>query len=226
MMPPNCKYALLLTSMPRHPQQFFSAGQTPISKLQLDQRLGLLDAKDADELQRIQNLVHGSQFKDKPDQAIIKSCQESMALMTDAFLKRLVLWHWEVRTVLSALRLRHQGAQAPERHSFPGFGVWPDAIEKNWHTGDFGIGRQLPWIVEAERLLTENKPFELEKFLLDLIWQHYASIGSRHFFDFSAVVIYVLRWHLTSRWLNYKADTAMARFDELIGAGLEGCAIV
>jgi hypothetical protein len=225
-MPPNCKYALLLSSLPRHPQRLFSASQTPISRMQLDRRLLLLEAKDAVELQHIETLVYWSQLKNETDRNIIKKCRESMNLVTDSFVKKLVLWHLEVRTVLSALRLRHNGAQAPERNAFSGFGVWPGYIEQNWHLSDFGLGYRLPWVVEAEVLLANNRTYELEKFLLDLVWRHYARIGCQHYFDFSAVVIYVLRWELTHRWLNYNADKAMERFDKLVQAGLEGCALV
>lgn len=225
-MPPNCKYALLLTSMPRHAQRLFLASQTPISRMQLDRRLLLLEAKDAAELQKIEKLVHWSQFKDKNDQEIIRNCRELMASMTDDFLKQLALWHLEIKTVLSALRLRHKGVQAPEKNSFPGFGGWLGFFEKNWHLTDFGFGYRSPWVAEAERLLSNNKAFELEKLLFDLVWQHYARIGNQHYFDFPAVVIYVLRWDLTHRWLNYHADKAMERFDGLVEAGLEGCSTV
>jgi len=55
-----------------------------------------------------------------------------------------------------------------------------------------------------------------------LVWQHYISIGSQHYFDFPAVVIYVLKWDMIKCWTNYNADKAMERFDELVDAGLEG----
>lgn len=221
MIPRSCNYVLLMSSLPRHATRLFSAGQTPLSRIKLDQHLLLLDARDAVELTRIETLVYWSRFKDESDDLVIKKCRETIALITDDFLKLLALWHLELRTLLSALRQRHAGAEAPGKGRFPGFGIWPGYIETNWHVSDFGIGHRLPWVIDAQALLAENKTFELEKFLLDLIWRHYSWVGSRHYFDFPAVVIYVLRWDLTYRWLNYNADKAMERFEKLVESGME-----
>ena len=46
----NCKYALLMNSLPRHPLQLSVAKQTPLSKIQLDLRLQLLAAEDVEAL--------------------------------------------------------------------------------------------------------------------------------------------------------------------------------
>lgn len=222
MMPRSCKYALLLASLPRHPLRLFSAKETVISRIKLEQQLLLLDAADAVELQRIEALLSWSSLTDESDAVVIKKCQDMIDLITDAFLKQLALWHLELRTLLSALRLRHAGVRAPGKNRFQGFGIWPDYIEKNWQESDFGVGRRLPWLIEAQGLLVSDKPFELEKFLLELVWRQYATAGSQHYFDFPAVVIYVLRWDLTHRWLNYNADKAVECFNKLVEAGLAG----
>jgi hypothetical protein len=99
--------------------------------------------------------------------------------------------------------------------------MWQDAIKKNWHKNDFGLGYRVPWLAGAEALLADDRPHELEKFLLELIWRHYVEVGRRHYFDFAAVAIYVLRWNLSRRWSSYRNDEAVARFDRLAEAGLK-----
>ena len=184
--------------------ELFSSTQTPISRIQLDNRLTLLDARDAEDLQRIEALLHWSQLKDETDEVIVKKSHKIIDLIADNFLKSMVLWHLESRTLLSALRQRHLGAKAPAKNAFPGFGEWPLFIETNWHKSDFGVGYRMPWVIQAQELLAQNKTYELEKLLLDLVWQHYISIGSQHYFDFPAVVIYVLKWDMIKRWTNYR----------------------
>jgi hypothetical protein len=41
-----------------------------------------------------------------------------------------------------------------------------------------------------------------------------------HWFDFEAVVIYVLRWDLIARWIGQDGAAALRRFDGLVENGL------
>lgn len=223
MMPRCCQYTLLLASLPHQPRQFFSDGRTLLSREQLDRRLRLLDASDAAELERIETFVQGFQFTDENDETMLSAYRESAACILNDEMKRLALWHLELRILLSVLRLRHGGASAPEKHAFPGTGMWQDAIKKNWHKNDFGLGYRVPWLAGAEALLANGRPHELERFLLELIWRHYIEVGRRHYFDFAAVALYVLRWNLSRRWSSYRSDEAVACFDRLVEAGLKDC---
>lgn len=219
------KYTMLLASLPVHPPLLFSAHQTPVSRIQLDKRLTMLDARDSEDLMRIEELLRWSQIANATDDFIIKKSAEVVDSINDHFLKQIIIWRLELRTLLSALRMRHAGVAQPAKGCFPGIGRWLGDIEKNWHKNDFGIGRQVPWIIPAQQLLTQNKSYELEKLLFDLVWQYYAKEGNQHYFDFPAVVIYVLRWDITNRWTHYHAPEALKRFDELVEAGLDGLAI-
>jgi hypothetical protein len=222
-MPRRCKYTLLLASLPHHPRRLFPDKWPPLSQSQLDRRLLLLDASDAAELQRIETVVHGFRFGDENEETILSAYLETAGRISDAEMRQLALWHLELRTLLSALRLRRAGAGAPKMKPFQGFGAPQDAIEKNWHKNDFGLGYRFPWLADAQAFVADDKPYELEKFLLELIWRHYDEVGSRHYFDFAAVAVYVLRWDLKRRWLSYQTDKAVERFDKLVEAGLEEC---
>ena len=218
---PN-QYAMLLTSLPAHPTNLFSAHQTSISKIQLENRLALLDARDAENLRCIEELLFWSQVNNASDEFIIKKSNEVVEKIHDAFLKRIIIWRLELRTLLSALRLRHAGVNQPKKHTFPGIGQWRESIETNWDKKDFGIGHRLPWIIPAQQMLERHEAFKLEKLLLNLVWQYYANECSRHYFDFPAVVIYVLRWDVINRWTLYRADEAIKRFDAMVNSSLEG----
>lgn len=222
-MPRRYKYTLLLSSLPRHPRRLCSDKTSLLSRNQLDSRLQLLDGSDAVELQQIETLVHGSQFNEENDETIWSNYRGMVDLISDEEIRQLARWHLELRMLLSALRLRQGGANVPGKNQFQEYGVWQDVIEKNWRTNDFGLSYRLPWLADAQALLANDQPYELEKFLSELIWRHYAEVGSRHYFDFSAVVIYVLRWGLRWRWSSYRADEAVKCFDKLAETGLDAC---
>ncbi len=214
------KYTMLLTSLPAHQVDLFLTEQNPVSRIQLNKRLALLDENDKTDLERIEALLHWSQQLEKLDEEIIKQAQQLIALIENPFLQQSVLWRLELRTIMAALRKRQQGHDCPEKNTL-GFGKWTFFIHKNWQELDFGIGQQLPWLLKAQQYLVDNQPLKLEKLLLELVWTHYAQSGSLHYFDFEAVVIYVLRWNVINRWVSYDEEKALLRFDGLVNSSLK-----
>lgn len=216
------EYAMLLSSLPVHSPQLFDVRQTPVSRIQLDKRLALLTRHDAEDLTRIEDLLHWSQLNNASDEFIVNKSLEILAAIQDPFLKKIIVWRLEFRTVLSALRLRHAGLEQPGKSSFYGMGQWLWLIRKNWEKPDFGLSAQLPWVARAEQLLAQDKTYELEKHLLSTVWEYYAREGNNHYFDFPAVVIYVLRWEISHRWTLYHAEQALKRFDAIVDRSIEG----
>lgn len=214
------KYTLLLSSLPVQPVDLFSTKILPISRIQLDKRLLLLDMEDSVDLARIEGLLHWSKMHEWDDFNIISHGQDAMALIRSDFLRALVQWRLELRTLLTALRRRHAGENLPADQPFYGFcdRLRLNFIRHNWHKPDFGLGRTLPWLKQAQQLMAEDKTLELDKLMLDLNWKHCTRLSLGHTFDFPAVVLYVLRWYLINRWVSYDSDRALLRFNELIGA--------
>lgn len=214
------RYTLLITSLPPQPVDLFSTKILPISRIQLDKRLTLLDANDAADLARIEGLLHWSKMHEADDLNIVKHGHAEMALISSDFLREIVLWRLEIRTLVTALRRRNAGENRPLDLPFHGFGDRLNFIRRNWHKSDFGLGYSLPWLKQAQQLIAENKILELDKLMLELNWKHYARLSLGHTFDFPAVVLYVLRWYLINRWVSYDADRALLRFNELICAAM------
>ncbi len=214
------KYAMLLSSLPAHNLNLFISGQTPVSRIQLNKRLALLDDEDKADLAHLESLLRWAQHGELMDDEIIERAEKTLPLIANDFAKASLLWRLELRTVMSALRRRHLGLDKPEKKRI-GFGKWPYFIRKHWQEPDFGIGKQLPWVNEVKTLLDKNETLELEKFLSVLVWNHYARDGSLHYFDFEAVITYVLRWDVVRRWESYDKKKAQFRFDELVEAGLK-----
>ncbi|MBU2569217.1 MAG: DUF2764 domain-containing protein [Gammaproteobacteria bacterium] len=221
----NFKYTLLLSSLPVHPVDLFEARQLPVSRIQLDKRLALLDAEDAQDLARIEALLHWSKMKELDDEAIVKQGMADWYSIRSPFLKEIVMWRLELRTILSALRRRRDGMNLAPDMPFYGFGDRLRFIRQHWRDAAFGLDSILPWVRQASELIEQDRSLELEKLMLEVVWRHYQRVGQGHYFDFPAVVIYVLKWDVISRWSSYDKEHAMLRFDELISAGLEGVSI-
>lgn len=222
------KYTLLMASLPLHPNDFLSAIQPPVSRIQLDKRLALLDKHDREELASIEQMIFWSHARDASSEEIIAQDDAALAMIKNPFLKQLVLWRLTTRTLVSGLRLRHAGFTPPSKNSFMGFGKWLPAIAKNWECPNFGINPiEVPWLGKANELIVQNQPFELEKLLLSMSWHYYAKLGNQHVFDFEAVVIYVMRWDVINRWSHYNRDyfreTALANFNKLVDESLSNC---
>ena len=225
MIADDFKYTLLLSSLPVHSTDLFSARQPPVSRIQLDRRLTLLDAEDSADLARIEALLHWSKMKEMDDEAILRKGSAELASIKSTFLRKIVRWRLELRTILTALRRRRDGEKPSSDGAFQGFGDHPRFIKQHWREPDFGMSHLLPWIVQANELIEQGRPLELERLLLDVVWKHYQREGNGHYFDFPAVVIYVLRWDVIHRWVSYDNEQALIRFDELITAGLDGVSV-
>ena len=221
MIAKDFKYTLLLSSLPVQPADLFSTKILPISRIQLDKRLSLLDAQDAEDLVRIESLLHWSKMRESDDdETIITTGLAELANVRSQFLRDIVLWRLELRTLLTALRRKHAGETLPPTEPFYGFGNRLHLIRSNWQKPDFGLGQALPWLKQAQQLMADNQTLALDKLMLSLSWQHFNRLSRGHYFDFPAVVLYVLRWDLIHRWVSYDQDRALLRFNELVCAAM------
>lgn len=214
------KYTLLITSLPPHPRELFTMKQPPLSRIQLNRRLTLLDEQDATNLENIETLIHWSEVPDLSDSEFVRQGELLLKSITNDFVKQLLIWRLQIRTLMTALRKRHQGLENVDKENLIGFGNYLRQIHQHWQEQDFNLSYLEPWLSEANNLLITNKSLELEKLLLNRVWQHYQRLGQNHYFDFEAVVIYVLRWNIIHRWHSYNKEQAITRFDELVTAGL------
>lgn len=216
----NHRYTLLLSSLPPQPANLFSAKILPISRIQLDKRLSLLEAEDKEDLARIERLLHWSKMHAADDEHIVETGMAELARIRHQFLREIVLWRLEFRTILAALRRKHAGDTWPTTKPFYGFGNRLHLIRRNWQKPDFGLGKALPWLKQAQQLMADGQTLALDKLLLNLNWQYYNRLSLGHYFDFPAVVLYVLRWDLIHRWVSYDQDRALLRFNELVCAAM------
>lgn len=214
------KYVMLITSLP-YLQPVFPNKSLPISRIQLEKRLALLSDEDSTALELIQKLVHWDYLSLKrKDTEIVEYSQEKITELHGA-LRDIVQWRLNLRTVMSALRRRQRGFDAPDKKEKWGFGHLVDHILRHWNEPDLGLSRQYPWIPQARDMLTKSDYLSLEQLILTVVWNYLTKVGQNHYFDFEAVVLYVLRWNILERWTGYDGSEALKRFDELVDEGLK-----
>lgn len=208
-------YYTLLCSLPALPA-LERAEQPPISQLRLRARLADLAEADRDDLATVEGLLHWEHMPlSAADAPLIAAARDAMPRLARRRLDDLVRERLELRTAVAALRRRARGLPAPQRNEPWGFGRYVDLIRRHWEQPALGLEHIMPAVREFERLLAAGDSAALEQALLRHIWHRLTRAGEGHYFDFRAVVIYVLRWNILERWTSYDAAAAAERFSLL-----------
>jgi hypothetical protein len=216
----STRYAMLISSLPYH-GVLFGARQTPLSRIRLQQRLSLLEPADAACLSTITELLDWSHpDRERHDEEIIARARAVIPTLINTFVRDLVVWRLELRTLVAALRRRQRGETAPPAHERWGYGRWLAYLHKYWNEPYFRLERAFPWLPEAVNLQESGEALGLERLLIGIAWEHLERLADGHHFDFEAVLLYTQRWDLIARWTSYNGEEAVARFDEMVEAGL------
>ncbi len=211
---------MLMASLPPL-GDLFGQQQTPLTDIQLRRRLRFLTEQDSKTLSEIEQLVRRSrQPADWTDAQIVRSTKALLAHLKSRTLKQAVEFVISLRTIVAALRRRKLGQKSPPLHSDWGYSPWIKRIESHWTEPDFGLGSAVPWLPEARRLWDEDDSVELERLILVESWKRFTRLSEGHYFDFPAVVLYVLRLSLINRRVNYDRDIALKRFNAFIDDGI------
>ena len=214
------RYTMLMASLPHH-GPLFSAKQTPLSWVKLEERLRVLEETDAAQLQQILTLLlWAHQPMGVSDVEIVRQAHQQVPQIENDLLRGIVEFRLELRTFVAALRRRHRGEPAPKETEVWGYGRWLSQMRRSWTDPGFGLQDAFPWLLEANRLLQQNDAIGLERLLLGRVWDTLSRASEGHYFDFEAVVIYVLRWTIIARWTYYNSIAAAKRFDGLVEAGM------
>ncbi|WP_413111309.1 DUF2764 family protein [Thaumasiovibrio sp. DFM-14] len=208
-------YHGLLTSLP-HIDSLFDSKITPISRYQLERRLSGLTFDERKYLGTIEQLMHWDQAKDDADDAeLIKFATRTRDSVDSQVLRDLIDWRLDMRTVVAALRRKKAGEKAPSAPRWS-FGTRYEFIRRNWNVPYFNLQFTFPWLPDVARYMENDQSLELEKELLNAVWEQLDRISTKERFSFEAVVIYLLRWNLVSRWTTYNSEIAIERFDQLV----------
>ncbi len=219
MSDPNA-YTMLLTSLPS-PAALFMAKRPPLSRLRLEARLRVLAPEDAEVLRLVESALHWGEMPiELTDEEIVDRIKAAMAKIENETVRLIIRDRLEIRTCMAALRRRNRGEPAPARGTPWGYGRWLAHIERNWNEETFKLDRSFPWLREANQLLKAGEPLKLQRMIMEQAWKSVTRYRGEHYFDFEAVVIYLIQWSIADRWSRYSKEGAAAHFEELAEAAL------
>jgi hypothetical protein len=203
-------YFTLITSLPRHDRQF-KVKQTPLSRIQLEKRLKLLTQAEQHCLNDLVHLVWTSWFAlDLPISVTLTKMKTLLALR-NPFMDDIVHWFLDIRSLFVALRLRKVQSSPPTNPQDYWYTRWSMRLLTNWDKPDFGLRYVYPWLMDVNTKFSNNDTDDVEDILLTQIWHHLNVIEAKHYFDFEALMIYLLRWNIVNYWSQFNKAKARQR---------------
>lgn len=205
-------YYMLVSSLPPLPARFDSE-RLPISLERLQGRLAMLEPEDAEETDRLFEILSWSrQFEEGHDTAVVTRYGDLMQGIRHPMIREVLLTLMDGRMILTALRLRRRGAGPPT----VGIGRWADQIRRNFSRPDFGLGHVFPWITSFDKMLEERDLESLHRGLMGVLWNDFKRRADNYYFSFEAVILYLARWDLIRQWQELHSDRGRAIFDNLV----------
>lgn len=206
-------YIALISSLPSS-ERLFIAKQAPLSRLRLDKRLSALTLEDRKRLDLVEQLMSWRSYNmDDGDLVAISRAKTAMGQLGSETLCAIIAERMDLRTIVAALRMRKNGRAAPTAPW--GASRLTAHVVANWSDPTFKLDRRMSWLREAVGLLDKQDPLGLERHILGVTFRQLQRHAARHFFDFEAVVIYVLKWNIFDRWARSDARAATSRFEAL-----------
>jgi hypothetical protein len=213
-------YVDLMVSLP-HLRNPFVSEQTPISRVQLANRLTMLQPEDRQILSEISHVQYWGELESTVPEAELLKRAELLRRQTDGRqLWEWVQWRLDVRFLMAALRLRRDQADAPDPILFGAYSRYALNVQRHWGHATFQLEGRFPWLKDVVRYLEEQNAVALEKVLLQEVWRYYSRRTLKVQYGLDAVVLYIGRWDLVDRWTGYRKDLARVRFDNLLQASL------
>jgi len=214
------EYVTLMASLPAL-GPMLAARHAPINSVRLQTRLKQLHPEHLAELTAIADLLDWSRLPlAGTDDELVRRARTVIPTLSSPTVADLARDRMELRTLVSALRRRHAGQEAPSAGVVWGYGRYVRRLVSGWREPDFGLAQSFPWVNAARACLEKQDSRGLERILLEQAWHLTDRVAGGHVFNFEAVVLYVIRWHLLYRWTRYDAEAAAARFGGLVAETL------
>lgn len=214
------EYVSLMASLPAL-GPILEARYPPINQVRLTSRLNQLRPEHYAQLMATADLLAWSRLPlDGTDEESVRLAKKLIPNLENPTLAKLARDRMELRTLVAALRRRHLGQDTPSRDTDWGYGRFVRRIEAAWREQDFGVGMSFPWINAARICLEKEDAQGLERILLEQAWKQADRVADGHTFNFEAVALYLTRWSLLHRWTIYDAESAEARFSDLVASAL------
>jgi hypothetical protein len=208
---PSRNYYMLMVSLPNLPS-WFQVERVPISRTRLQDRLRMLHPQDAAVLEQVIDfLAWDRQPLDRTDDDFIAHYYKLMAHVENPLVRRLIDDRINVRTIVSALRLRRRRREPPR-----GVGDCVASIRRYWQHPTFNLQGRFSWIESMAKLLADEQSLAGDELLLSVIWRRWSELAQHYTFSFEAVILYLARWEIIDRWTTRDPAAGQQRFEHLL----------
>jgi hypothetical protein len=209
-------YYTLLASLPPLPR-FDRVERLPISAERLAQRLRMLNSDDVEVLERAAVFLTWPKDVQKvTDSEVVGRLEKMAASMSTPPLKTLFSFPLDQRTIMAALRRRHEGLKRPSGKELWGVGQHVGHIERNWDAPHFRLAKLYPWLPQAKRYLEDESVLDLDRLLKNVLWDYLDGLVPDWDFGFRAVMVYRMKWDMVNQWLIHDVAKAGERFNDLV----------
>lgn len=205
---------MLITSLPK-PVFSFGVTRPPLSRIKLERRLRELSVEHAQLLKVVERALAWRYLPMScSEKDVIQKGKQALEQVHSKTLKNIIHHRLEMRTCMAAMRRRYRGENPPQNNEW-GFGRWNRHIIRHWRDDGFLLERVFPWIREAHQLMQSGRTLALEKLLLHSAYLFLQRQNTVHMYDIEAVIIYVLKWDIVNRFVQYNEAEAVERFEQL-----------
>ncbi|KTC75957.1 V-type ATP synthase subunit A [Legionella birminghamensis] len=210
-------FYMLVSSLPRIPRHF-KVSAPPISRTQLEKRLQLLPKEQLSQLYAIETLIWKSWFNPMQSVEQTKADYHKLAEHAGDYIGNIMRWFLGFRSILAAIRMRNSKRRRPEIPEDYWISRWGRRLINQWDEPEFGLKNVYPWLPKINTDIHENNSAVVEEFVLTEVWRYLARIETGHYFDFEALVIYVLRWNIIQYWSGYSEANLSDEVEKLVRA--------
>lgn len=201
-----------MASIPGFSKQLETAVVLPISPLQLNQRLSVLD-EGAEFVRDFEKSLFG--FSSAPDEVFLKNAKQALdaaALVSEQTVAatRFLI---EQRLLIGLIRRSLLDKGLPDN-----FTSWIDFLpdgaygiaKSNSKSKDFGLsvfGSHLAKLIDH---LETDEAILAEELILRHEWQTISQMAFSTTFNMEAVLLYVMKWHILRQWLARRPEESVA----------------
>jgi len=217
MTPDANIFYTLLTSLPAMPADFRQP-HLPISRPRLEDRLSMLDRDSLAFVDLLFSLMafdtSAAEHCDPERQVLFEKIHEAMP---DQAIRRQIDFLIDSWDIAAALRARQHKKQPPLM-----LGQYAGHIRRFWQHPQFNLGLRFTWINTVVQLLKNDRIVQAENEIYQAVWQMVRQQTEQHYFSMSALITYLIQWHLISRWSARDEKTGAKRFTSLLAEAIDG----
>ncbi|TWT58222.1 hypothetical protein KOR42_15930 [Thalassoglobus neptunius] len=209
-------YYDLVCSLP-HLVHLERVRRLPITPQRLKERLRGLKPEHASKLNEAMMLLRWRplSLSSTNDASWAESCEKFLNSCRIESLRSYVQYRITQQVLVAALRSKRDGLEWHDPPVFGGDLALEQKIRRRWNVSYFGLEYVYPWIPEVQTFLTEVKPLNLEKTLMNLNWKWLSNYAGAPTFKFDDVMAYVFKWDILRSWLAHDSERARIKFAEI-----------